>query len=360
MLRDELLRRFPRLRDLPSDSYVVGGAIRDLLLGIDPLDVDVACNDPLSCARAISERVIRLGTGEHLSAWRVIDGEHAYDFAEILDHDIEADLARRDFTVNAMAVRLGDGELLDPHEGQRDLERRLVRMVAAENFDDDPLRGLKAVRMAVKHGFDIDRATIEAIRSRAERITAIAAERVTYELSIIFASSFRRAVTLLQETGLAVPLFGHAIGDFQADGVSVAGAYALLVENPRAYAKRWRWSADLLREVVTLQKLLTNSDRVALYDAGEQIARQLPAVLRALGRDDSLDMPDFSTKALLTGEEIASIARIEEGPEVGRRKRALLEAQIRGEVRTKAEAERFVSAAPSPRASGDKVPRSGG
>ncbi|HEY3054890.1 MAG TPA: hypothetical protein VGK31_03045 [Thermoanaerobaculia bacterium] len=336
MLRDELLHRFPRLEDLPPDSYVVGGAIRDLLLGIDPLDVDVACHDPINCARAISERVIRLGTGEHLSAWRVVDGEHAYDFAEILDHDIEADLARRDFTVNAMAVRLGDGELLDRHEGQRDLERRVVRMVAAGNFDDDPLRCLKAVRMAVKHGFDIDRTTIDAIRARAQRITNIAAERVTYELSIIFsAGAFTRAVALLHETGLDVPLFGHEISDFQADDVSLAGAYALLVEKPKVFAKRWRWSADLLREVTTLQKLLKSSDRVALYDAGEQIAQQLPPLLRALGRDDRVTMPDFSTKALLTGDEIASIAGIEEGPELGRRKRALLEAQIRGEVRTR-------------------------
>ncbi|HEV8660309.1 MAG TPA: hypothetical protein VGS96_17010 [Thermoanaerobaculia bacterium] len=343
MLRDELLRRFPLLSKLPPDSYVVGGAIRDLLLGIDPLDVDVACNDPHGRARAISERVIRLGSGEHLSAWRVVDGEHAYDFAEILDRDIEADLARRDFTINAMAVRLGDGELLDPHQGQRDLERRVVRMVAAENFDDDPLRCLKAVRMAVKHRFEIDRATIEAIRSRASRIVNIAAERVTYELSVIFsASAVRRSIALLHETGLDVPLFGRELNNFNADDVSLAGAYALLVENPKPYAKRWRWSVDLLREVMTLQKLLESSDRVALYDAGETIARQLPPLLRALGRDDRVTMPDFSTKALLTGDEIASIAGIEEGPELGRRKRALLEAQIRGEVETREEAVKFV------------------
>ena len=310
-----------------------------------PIDVDVACLDPLACAHAVSERVIRLGSGEHLSAWRVVDGEHAYDFAEILDRNIAADLARRDFTVNAMAVRLSDGELLDPHEGQRDLERRVVRMVAAENFDDDPLRCLKAVRMAVKHRFDIERATVDAIRARADRITGIAAERVTYELSVIFsAGAFRRVVALLHETGLDVPLFGRAIDNFQADDVSVAGAYALLVDKPKEYAKRWRWSAELLREVIALQALFTNDDRVRLYDAGEHVARQLPAVLRALGRDDRVDMPDFSMKAFLSGDEIASIARIEEGPELGRRKRALLEAQIKGEVRTKDEAAQWISA----------------
>lgn len=347
MLRDELVRRFPRLKTLPPESLVVGGAVRDLLLGIEPADVDVACNDPLACARSIRARVIRLGTGEHLSAWRVVDGEHVYDFAEILDHDVAADLARRDFTVDAMAVVLGSGELLDPHEGRRDLERRLLRMIAPGNFDDDPLRCLKAVRLAVKHGFEIDETTLAAIRTRSPRITDIAAERVTFELSIIFSSGhFRRAVSLLHATALDIPLFGRELDGsrFHADDNPLAGAYALLVNDAKPYAKRWRWSVDLLREVTSLQKLLarTGDLRVALYDAGERVARQLPLVLRAIGRDEPVDLPDFSTKSLLSGEEIASIAALEEGPELGRRKRALLEAQITGKVKTRDEAITFV------------------
>jgi len=338
MLRDELLRRFPLLSKLPPDSYVVGGAVRDLLLGAEPADVDLACDDPLACARTIRSRVIRLGSVDHLSAWRVVDGEHVYDFAETLDHDIDADLARRDCTINAIAVRLGDGELLDPHDGRGDLQRRVVLMIAAENFDDDPLRCLKLVRMASKLEFDIEPATIAAIRLRAARITSVAAERVTFELSIIFSCGrFRRAIDLLRETGLDAPLFGH-MGDFASDDVSLAGAYALVVENPKIYAKTWRWSADLLRQVSALKQLIDSHDVVALYDAGEEVARQLPAVLRALGRDDRMTMPDFTIRALLTGEEIG----LPEGPELGRVKRKLLEAQIRGEVRTKEEATRFV------------------
>jgi Poly A polymerase head domain/Probable RNA and SrmB- binding site of polymerase A len=343
MLRDEIVRRFPRLKPLPADSsYVVGGAIRDLTIGVEPADVDVACLDPLACARAISDRVIRLGTGDHMSAWRVVDGEHVYDFSEILDHDIAADLARRDFTINAMAVPLGGGELLDPHGGRADLERGLVRMIAPENLDDDPLRCLKAVRMAVTRGFEIDPATIAAIHPRAPQITRIAAERVTYELSVIFSAlAFRRAVGLLHATGLDVPLFGRELdaSGFHADDVSLAGAFALLAAKPKAYAKLWRWSAELLREVTALQSLLgmTGDLRVALYDAGENVARQLPAVLRALGGDGNVAMPDFNTRALLSGDEIGK-----EGPEVGRIKRALLETQIRCDIRTREEAVEFV------------------
>jgi hypothetical protein len=324
--RDELLRRFPALAQLPPHGYVVGGAIRDLLLGREPADADVACNDPLAAAKTISPRVISLGTHEHLRAYRVVLPEHVYDFAELLDHDIDRDLARRDFTVNAMAVDLDTGALLDPHGGQRDVAERIVRMVDASNFDDDPLRMLKAVRMAVRYDFEVDPDTLRAIRDRAPRILESARERITYELSVIFtANRFRRAVALLHETGLDKPLELRT-REFHADDVSLGGAYALLTDEPSA-----------------LRRLIDQHDRIALYDAGEEIARQLPAVLRALGRSDALDWPDFSTRALLTGEDLTRITGVAPGKEMGALKRALLEAQIRGEVKTIEDAAAFVT-----------------
>jgi hypothetical protein len=327
--RDELLRRFPALAHLPSRSYVVGGAIRDLLLGHEPLDADVACDDPFEAARTISDRVIRLGGDEHLRAYRVVLPEHEYDFAETLDHDIDVDLSRRDFTMNAMAVDLATGVLLDPHGGQRDIASRVVRMVRPSNFDDDPLRMLKSVRMAIKYEFAIDPATLDAIRARAARINDSARERITDELSVIFsANRFRRAVELLRATGLDVPLRLRT-REFHADDVSLAGAYALLVDEPQG-------------EAATLKRLIDHHDRIALYDAGESVARQLPAVLRAIGKSDALDWPDFATRALMTGEDIARITGLAPGKELGALKRALLEAQIRGEVKIIDQAEAFV------------------
>jgi tRNA nucleotidyltransferase/poly(A) polymerase len=342
-LRERLIELFPALTKLPEDSYVVGGAVRDLLIGKSPADVDIACHDPLACARLFGRKTIRLGKGEHLEAWRVVDGRHVYDFAAILDGDIDADLARRDFTVNAMAVGLASGELLDPHGGRRDLEARIVRMVDPQNFDDDPLRMLKGVRMAVVHGFDVDPVTIDAIRPRAARITEVATERVTYELSLIFsANALRKAIALLGETGLAEAL-GLRAPEVREDAVPLSASLAIVVADPRTYGERWRWSESLIREVATLQHLVDHHDRIALYDAGERIARELPPLLRASGRDDTLDWPDFKAKPLLTGDEIAQIARIEPGPELGRRKRALLEAEIRGEVKTRDEAIRLIT-----------------
>ena len=327
--RDELLRRFPALAHLPPRSYVVGGAIRDLLLGLEPADADVACDDPLAAARTVSDRVIRLGAEDDLHAFRVVLPEHVYDFAELLDHDIDRDLARRDFTMNAMAVDLQSGELLDPHGGQHDITQRLVRMVDRSNFDDDPLRMLRAVRSAIKYGFTIDPATLEAIRARALRINDSARERIVYELSVIFsANRFRRAVELLRETALDIPLHLRT-REFHADDVSLAGSYALLLDEPTG-------------DAAALKKLIDRHDRIALYDAGEELARQLPAVLRALGRDDALDWPDFSTRAFLTGEDIARLTGLPPGKALGALKRALLEAQVRGEIKTIDQAEAFL------------------
>jgi tRNA nucleotidyltransferase/poly(A) polymerase len=345
-LRDDLLELFPALAKLPGDAYVVGGAIRDLLLGGDPADVDIACIDPLTCARAIASKVIRLGK-DHLTAYRVVLGEHVYDFAPLLDDSIDRDLGRRDFTVNAMAVPLDRDELLDPHGGRRDIAARVVRMVDPKNFDDDPLRTLKGIRLAVRHRFTVDAETLKAIRLRAHLITTVSAERVAYELSAIFsANEFRKGVTLLRESGLDVPIFGRELDPsrFHSDEVPLSAALALLVDDPKAFAERWRFAESLARDMQFLRRLIDDHSLVALYDAGAATARQLLPLLRAMGREDRIVMPDFATTPFLTGNDIAAVTGLAPGPELGRVKRALLEAQIRGEVRTRDDAVAFVTA----------------
>ena len=335
-LRDELLRRFPALRKLPAGCYVVGGAVRDLLLGRDPLDVDIAAVGAAQVASLVRSRVITLGRDP--SAYRVIAGDRVYDFADIQGVDIDEDLGRRDYTMNALAIDLATGAMLDRFGGERDARDGIVRMVHAKNFDDDPLRIVKGVRMAVKYGFTIEPRTLDAIRTRAAMISAVAAERVSAELAMIFSSNaFSRATALLHETGLFDTL-GFVDSDCSADDVSLAGAYALLVRDPREYAERWKWSDALLRDVIALQRLMQSHDRMTLFDAGERVARQLPPLIA----NAPLDWPDFSIRPLLTGDEIAAVTGLPPGKELGARKRALLEAQVRGEVRTREEAEHFV------------------
>lgn len=348
MWRERLTRDFPGLEKLPRGCFVVGGAVRDLILERQPLDVDIASADPLAAAHSISRRVIRLGNEEHLSAYRVVlpaeKGGHSYDFAALEGGEIATDLARRDFTVNAMAIDLDRDELLDPFDGKGDALARVVRMVDPSNFDDDPLRVLKGVRMAVKYGLSIEPGTLAAMRARAPMIATVAEERVTYELSLILsANALRKARALLESTGLAAAL-GLEMREVASDEISLAGALALLIKDPRAYGKRWRWSEAVTRQTIALQQLMVKHDRLDLFDAGDEVARQLPALLRAIGREEALDWPDFATRPLLTGEEIASLAALEPGPQLGKVKRALLEAQVMGAVTTKDEATAFVAA----------------
>src|SRR5205823_3764417 len=108
------------------------------------------------------------------------------------------------------------------------------------------------------------------------------------------------------------------------------------------FAKRWRLSDVLMREMQTLQRLIEFHSLLDLYDAGETIAHQLPPMLRAIGSDDQIAFPDFAIKPLLTGDEIAVIAGIEASPRVGVLKRALLEAELEGRITSREDAEQFI------------------
>jgi poly(A) polymerase len=180
------------------DAWLVGGAVRDRLLGRATTDVDVAVTgDPKDRARALA-RATR-GAAFELSgafgAWRVVGPGHAWnvDLVTLRDGDIDADLAARDFTVNAMAEPLAGGALLDPHGGCADLAERRLRMVSAGALDDDPLRALRAVRIAIDLGLTIEPATAAAIGRAAPGLDGVAAERVFAELKRVICSPAARA-----------------------------------------------------------------------------------------------------------------------------------------------------------------------
>jgi len=152
-----------------EDAWVVGGAVRDELLGLPVFDLDVACREPEQAARALmasaGDAVFPLST--QFGAWRVVlDRSHTVDFSPLQGGSIERDLAARDFTVNAMAVPLAGGEPLDPFGGRADLERRILRPVSGRVFDDDPLRLFRAVRLEDELGFRLDTAAEELVRAK--------------------------------------------------------------------------------------------------------------------------------------------------------------------------------------------------
>src|SRR5262245_24294602 len=159
-----------RLREIfaGEEAWVVGGAVRDELLLRPVLDVDVACADPRAAAHRFADRhggaVFPLS--ERHGAWRVVaDGSaETVDFTP-LGEGIDADLASRDFTFNAIAEHVERGEKYDPHDGGADLRAGVVRAVSETVFADDPLRLLRAVRFEDELGFRMDVRTEALLRA---------------------------------------------------------------------------------------------------------------------------------------------------------------------------------------------------
>jgi len=190
------------------EAWIVGGAVRDRLLGRATTDLDLSLpEDPRDAARALARATgaaaFRL-SGE-FGAWRVVGPGHEWhvDLVALRDGDIGADLAARDFTVNAMAEPLAGGELLDPHGGRADLEARRLRMVGPGALAADPLRTLRAVRIAVDLDLTIDPATAVAIGREAPGLERVAAERIFGELKqLVRSPAIRTGLQLMDAHGI--------------------------------------------------------------------------------------------------------------------------------------------------------------
>jgi poly(A) polymerase len=177
-------------------AWIVGGALRDERLGRPVADIDVAL--PADAVRAAAKALGKAARGPafelsgEFGAWRVIGPGRAWqvDLAPLQGATIEDDLARRDFTVNAMARPVGDdgAALIDPHGGARDLADQRLRMVAPSAFDDDPLRVLRLARFVSELPLNPDAETVDAAARRAPRIEVVAAERVFAELKRVVAA----------------------------------------------------------------------------------------------------------------------------------------------------------------------------
>lgn len=179
------------------ETWCVGGAVRDALLGLPDLDWDLATAAPPQAVRKLFRRTVPVGiefgtvgvlddagTLHEVTTFRRdvrTDGRHAVvEFGASLDDD----LARRDFTVNAIAYSPASGELRDPFGGRADLERGIIRAVGDpdERMREDRLRALRAIRFAARFGFRIEPATWEAIVRSAPHLGRLSAERVKQEL----------------------------------------------------------------------------------------------------------------------------------------------------------------------------------
>jgi Poly A polymerase head domain len=319
-------------------AWIVGGALRDELLGREIVDVDVAGGEPEAAARRYAEvaggAVFPLS--EKHGAWRVaFRAGRTVDFVPVQGGSIEADLRTRDFTVNAMARRLDGGELIDPLGGHPDLDARRLRVVSPTVFKDDPLRLLRAVRLEDELGFRLDDESEALVREQAERVTEPAGERILGELERLTPDGFRRA----DELGLLEPLGGslERLGRVEL----VDSPSFLLVTVFGDALERYPISRELARYGKTLlsaQRPLDDSAR-AIHRFRR---RTEPWSLSALAFLEAPELYEAVRRAraeepdepLLRGDELG----IPPGPEVGRLLELVAEECAAGTISTREEA----------------------
>ena len=188
-------------------AWVVGGALRDRALGRGTDDVDLVVDgDVRLTARTIAGQVrgAAFPLSESFGAWRVIGPDRSWqaDLTPLAGGAIEEDLARRDFTVNAMAEPLEGGDTIDPYGGAADLEAGRLRMVSPSSFDDDPLRVLRLARLACELGLEPETTTASEARARAPQLANVSSERAFAELKrVLVAPAAISGIRLMDDLG---------------------------------------------------------------------------------------------------------------------------------------------------------------
>jgi hypothetical protein len=320
-----------------EQAWVVGGTVRDELLGRPVLDLDIACGEPERAARAYAEAAG--GAPFPLSAshggWRVALPEgRTVDFTPFR-RSIEDDLATRDFTINAIARPLAGGGHVDPFQGREDLEAGIVRAVSAEVFEADPLRLLRAVRFEEELGFVLERRTERLVREQATLVAEPAGERILEVLLKLRVFGWHR----LDELGLLGPLGGSlelagragAVDSPEYRLVAFLGDSVGLLPISRELR---RYAVALLRSsppADSSQRSLHRFRRVTEPWALEALALHgrldlEPALARARASDP--------TEPLLRGDELG----LPEGPEVGVLLDLIAEERAAGMISTREEA----------------------
>ena len=191
-------------------AWLVGGVVRDRALGraAQFADVDVVVDgDPAAAARAVAlaaGRAACFALSEEFGAWRIVSRDHGWqvDIEPLRGETLAADLALRDFTVNAIAEPLEGGEPIDPLGGLEDARARRLRMAGAGAFADDPLRVLRLVRVALELDLRADAETVCQARAGAGGLRGVSSERVFMELRRIIASHrVVRGIEMMGELG---------------------------------------------------------------------------------------------------------------------------------------------------------------
>ncbi len=317
-----------------EEAWIVGGAVRDQALGRPLVDVDVALRDPEGAARRLAARVggAPFPLSERHGAWRVVlEAGRTVDFTP-LPGSIEDDLATRDFSINAIAERVGSEEIVDPYDGYADLAGKRLKAVKESAFADDPLRLLRAVRLEDELDFRLDQPTEALVREHSELVTRPAAERIVAELSRLSSGGYRR----LDALGLLPPLGGTI--DDRLDRWDSPDYRLIAVFGDGL--RRFPVPNELRRQASALLRAEPPTDDARSIHrfrrATEPWALEALAYVGADGLREAVEQArsDDPAEPLLRGDELG----LPPGPEIGRLLAEIEEERAAGTIATKEEA----------------------
>ena len=313
------------LKEAGHEAVFVGGSVRDLVLGKEISDVDIATSATPEEVKSLFSHTVDVGIEHgtvlvlhHHDSYEVTTFRTEGTYQDFRHPDsvtfvrsLEEDLMRRDFTINALAVN-DQEEIVDYFGGIEDLEREIIRCVGnpMERFNEDALRMMRAVRFAGQLGFSIESDTFNAIRTLKANLERVAVERMKVEFEKMILSPQRTlAFKAFVESELyqACPDFKEAketllkVGEFPLDKLTITQAWILFayyerlsIPQLRKVLKNWKSSNDQISTVLTgyqtlLARLENEWDAFLAYECPEDLAVEVEQLLAGIGQVEQLE-----------------------------------------------------------------------
>lgn len=365
--------------------YLVGGVVRDLLLGYPNFDLDLVIEgDAVKLAQQIAEASqTKLVTYSRFGTANLSYGNFTLDMATARDETyakpgalptvtpgtLSDDLSRRDFSINSMAISLAPnnyGELLDPYQGKSDLERRLIRILQPDSFCDDATRILRAIRYEQRLGFKLETQTARLLKRDISMLDAISGDRIRHELELILREKYPEFVfKRLDELGILQRINPSLKGDgWIAEKFDKArqlnkpsqlpSIYFCLFIYPLSESEQFIHRLNMptklsraLRDTLRLKSQLSFLDKPSLKPSEvyyllheyEPLAIQVNAIATESSTVHGYLQLFLArlryVKTFLNGEDLKRLG-ISAGPGLGKILQALHRAKLDGEIRTKA------------------------
>lgn len=289
-----------KLQENDFEAYAVGGCVRDILLGVEPKDWDIATNAKPEAIQKVFPKnfyenkfgtvtVLENGMEIQITTYRVdvrySDKRHPDSVK--FTASLEEDLARRDFTLNAMALRVESHEIIDPFGGQEDLKNKIIRAVGdpKERLNEDALRMMRAVRFAAQLNFLIEKKTFLSIKNFSSLISFISQERVRDEFTkTIMTDNAHSGIELMRETGILKIILPELMEGYQVTQ-NLHHIYDVYEHNLRAlkYAVEQKFSlqvrlASLFHDIGKPRTKHGEGERATFYShdvVGARIAKKV-------------------------------------------------------------------------------------